>query len=96
MLYTLVVVLFFYGTCFSWLSTRVENTTFCINDAEYCPLLRHLEGNRNTVMNTLFVNLMLSISDLFLNLINILKGLWKAIQENPETHDFVKRCVQLH
>jgi hypothetical protein len=41
----------------------------------------------------------LSISDLFIiyffNLRKILKVLRKAIREDPKTHNFMKRCVQL-
>jgi hypothetical protein len=51
-------------------------------------------------MNTLFVNFgalnFWFVYNLFFNLIKIIKGLRKAIWEDLETHDFVKRCVQLH
>jgi hypothetical protein len=33
------------------------NNTFCIIDVGCCPLLKSFEGNENSLMNILFVNL---------------------------------------
>jgi hypothetical protein len=75
---------------------ELKNITFCIIDAGCCPLLKHLEGNQNTLMNTLFVNFgALNFCFVYNLVFNLIKGLRKAIREDPETHDFVKRCVQL-
>jgi hypothetical protein len=99
MLCTLVVVLFSIGHVFPGCLRELKNATFCIIDVGCCPLLKCLEGSRNTLMNTLFVNFgalnFWFVYNLFFNLIKILKCLRKAIREDPETHDFVKRCVQL-
>jgi hypothetical protein len=35
---------------------ELKSTAFCIIDAGCCPLLNHLEGNKNTLMNMVFVN----------------------------------------
>jgi hypothetical protein len=36
---------------------ELYNTTFCIIDVGCCPLLKRLEGNKNSLMNILFINL---------------------------------------
>jgi hypothetical protein len=57
MLCTLVVVLYFYGTCFRRLSTGVKKTQcFVSSMPDVALFLKRLKGNRNTLMNTLFVN----------------------------------------
>jgi hypothetical protein len=35
---------------------ELKNTMFCIFDARCYPFLKHLEGNKNRVMNILFIN----------------------------------------
>jgi hypothetical protein len=35
---------------------KLCNTTFCIIETGCCPLLKHLEGNKKSLMNILFIN----------------------------------------
>jgi hypothetical protein len=62
------------------------NTTFCIINARCCPLLKGLEGNKNYVMNILFVNLyilrFLFVFKLYF-FYNFPKELRNAIREDP-------------
>jgi hypothetical protein len=61
-----------------------------------CPFLKRLEGNKNTLMNTLFINFgVLKFWFVYNLYFKIPKELQKAISEDPETHDFVKRDVQI-
>jgi hypothetical protein len=65
-------------------------------EARCCPLLKGLEGNKKSRMNILFVNFCV-IRFLFafnLYFYNSPKELRKAIREDPEAHDFVKRGVR--
>jgi hypothetical protein len=56
------------------------------------PFLNHLEGNKNSLMNILFLNFciikFLFVSNMYFKFPQELR---KAIQEYPRTHDFVKR-----
>jgi hypothetical protein len=63
---------------------------FFIIEAGCCPFLKGLEGNKQSLMNILFVNFCI-IRLLFV--FNSPKELRKAIREDPHTHDFVKRGV---
>jgi hypothetical protein len=72
---------------------ELKNTTFCIIDTGCCPLLKRLKGNKNTVMNILFINFCILN---FWFVYNSPKELRNAIREDPETHDFVKRGVRIH
>jgi hypothetical protein len=71
----------------------LKNTTVGIIDAGCCPLLKHLEGNKNKVMNILFIN---DGVIKFRFVYNSPIELRRAIREDPETHDFVKRDVRIH
>jgi hypothetical protein len=62
------------------------------------PFLKGLEGNKKSLMNILFINICI-IKILFvfnLYFYNSLRELTKVIQEDPQTHDFVKRGVRAH
>jgi hypothetical protein len=62
------------------------------------PFLKGLEGNKKSLMNILFVNFciirLLFVFNLYFY--NSPKELRKAIREDPQTHDFVKRGVRAH
>ena len=86
------------GHVFTGFLWELCNTTFCILEAGCCSLLKGLEGNKKSLMNILFVNFCI-IRFLFvfnLYFYNSPKELRKAIREDPQTHDFVKRGVQAH
>jgi hypothetical protein len=74
------------------------NTMFCIIEAGCCPFLKGLEGNKKSLMNILFINFciirLLFIFNLYFY--NSPKELRKAIREDPQSHDFVKRGVRAH
>jgi hypothetical protein len=75
------------------------NTTFCIMEVRCCPLLKGLEGSKKSLRNILFVNfLSYEVLIYFINLYFYYspKELRKAIPEDPQTHDFVKRGVRAH
>jgi hypothetical protein len=60
------------------------------------PFLKGFEGNKKSLMNILFVNFCIIMLLFILNLYfyNFPKELRKAIREDPQTHDFVKRGVR--
>jgi hypothetical protein len=79
------------GHVFACCLWELKNTMFCIIDVGCCPFLKRLEGNKNIVMNILFINFGVLK---FLFVYNSPIELRKAIPEDPETHDFVKRRVE--
>jgi hypothetical protein len=72
------------------------NTTFCIIEAGCCPFLKGLEGNKKSLMNILFIIFCIIMLLFIFNLYfyNSPKELRKAIREDPQAHDFVKRGVR--
>jgi hypothetical protein len=64
---------------------------FCIIDGGSCPYLKRREGNTKTFMYTFSVNFSVIIFFVF----NCAKEHRRAIQEDPHTHDFVKRGVRI-
>jgi hypothetical protein len=72
------------------------NTTFCIIEAGCYHLLNRLEGNKKSLMNILFINFCNIRFLLVFNLYfyNSPKEHRKAIREDPQIHDFLKRGVR--
>jgi hypothetical protein len=77
----------FFASCLR----ELKSTTFYIIDGGCCPYLKHLEGNTKTIMYIFCVNF--SVLNFFV--CNRAKKLRRAIREDPETHDFVKRGVRI-
>jgi hypothetical protein len=86
------------GHIFAGCLRELCNITFYIIEAGCCPFLKGLEGNKKSLMNILFINFCIIMFLFVFNLYfyNSLKELRKAIQVDPQTHEFVKRGVQAH
>jgi hypothetical protein len=71
---------------------------FCIIEARCCPFLKGLEGNKKSLMNILLINFCIIrlLFVFYLYFYNSPKETGKAIREDPQTHDFVKRGVRVH